>query len=53
MKEKNPKYTKNNRKGNMVATHCRKCGNKLYLPEEMKKELHNQCNQDNNNIYMM
>jgi uncharacterized OB-fold protein len=53
MKEKNPEYTKNNRKGNKVATMCRICGTKLYSPEEIKNEMHDRCNKDNSKIYMM
>lgn len=53
MKEKNPNYIYNNRKGNNVATKCRVCGNKLYSPDEIKNEMHIKCNQDNSNIYMM
>lgn len=53
MKERNPEYIQNNRKGNKVATVCRVCGNKLYLPEEIKKEVHDRCNKDNTKIYMM
>ena len=53
MKEKNPNYTNNNRRGSQVATQCRVCGGKLYLPDEMKREMHDKCNKDNSNIYMM
>lgn len=53
MKEKNPTYTKNNRRGNRVATQCRICGGKLYTPEEIKQEMHDKCNKQNKNIYMM
>ena len=53
MKEKNPEYILNNRKGNRVATICRVCGNKLYSPDEIKNEMHDKCNKDNTKIYMM
>ena len=53
MKEKNPNYTLNNRKNTYLATQCRICGGKLYTPEEIKIEMHEQCNKDNTNIYMM
>lgn len=53
MKERNPNYTHNNRKGNKVATQCRVCGIKLYSPDEIKNEMHDRCNKDNSNIYMM
>ena len=53
MKEKNPNYTKNNRRGNQLATSCRVCGNKLYTPSEIKKEMHDKCDKDNKNVYMM
>jgi len=53
MKEKNPEYIQNNRKGNKVATMCRVCGNKLYSPIEIQNEMHDACNKDNTKIYMM
>lgn len=53
MKEKNPNYTINNRRNKMVATQCRVCGQKLYTPTEIKLEMHERCNKDNTNIYMM
>lgn len=53
MKENNPEYTINNRKGSKLATKCRVCGNKLYSPEEIKNELHDRCNNDNTKIYLM
>jgi hypothetical protein len=53
MKEKNPEYTQNNRRNNKIATKCRVCGNKLYDPNEIKKEMHHRCDQDNTNVYLM
>tara|TARA_R100000234_G_C4922164_1_gene144628 strand:+ start:238 stop:399 length:162 start_codon:yes stop_codon:yes gene_type:complete len=53
MKEKNPEYIYNNRKGNKVATICRVCGKKLYSPNEIRNEMHDECNKDNSKIYMM
>lgn len=53
MKEKNPYYTSNNRRGSKVATKCRICGGKLFSPQEITKEMHDRCDKDNSNIYMM
>lgn len=53
MKEKDPKHILNNRRNNQVATQCRICGGKLYTPQDMKIEMHESCNKDNKNIYLM
>jgi|TARA_R100000149_G_C5879969_1_gene144724 hypothetical protein len=53
MKENNPEYIVNNRRGNKVATMCRVCGKKLFSPDEIKKEMHDKCDKDKSNIYMM
>jgi len=53
MKEKNPEYTLNARNNRNIATRCRVCGGQLLNADEMKKELHFECDQDNNNIYVM
>ena len=53
MKESNPEYIVNNRRGNKVATMCRVCGKKLFSPDEIKKEMHDKCDKDKSNIYMM
>ena len=46
MKEKDPQHTLNNRRNNKVATRCRICGGKLYTPQDMKIEMHEECNKD-------
>lgn len=53
MKEKNPEYTLNSRSNKNIATRCRVCGGQLLSADEMKKELHDECDQDNKNIYVM
>jgi len=53
MKEKDPQHTLNNRRNNKIATRCRICGGKLYTPQDIKIEMHEECNKDNTNIYMM
>ena len=53
MKEKDPKYILNKRKNKQVATRCRVCGNQLLLAEEIEKEIHNICDNDNKNMYVM
>tara|TARA_R100001510_G_C7640924_1_gene198570 strand:+ start:1331 stop:1492 length:162 start_codon:yes stop_codon:yes gene_type:complete len=53
MKEKDPKHIINNRKNSKVATQCRVCGMKLYTAQDIKMEMHEQCNKDNTTIYMM
>jgi|TARA_R100000734_G_C3200208_1_gene19360 hypothetical protein len=53
MKEKNPEYTKNAKRNKNIATRCRVCGGQLLNADEMKKELHDECDKDNKNIYVM
>lgn len=55
MKDKDPDYTQSNWSyKKRIATKCRICGKQLVLPEEMKKEVHAQCDNNlNNNTYMM
>lgn len=53
MKEKNPEYIKNKRKNKNVATRCRVCGNQLLLIEEINREIHEFCDKDNSNMYLM
>jgi len=53
MKEKNPQYEINTRKNMRIATHCRVCGGQLLTAEEIKNEIHDRCNVDNTNMYMM
>ena len=55
MKEKDPEYTKSNWSyKKRIATRCRICGGQLFLPEDMKKEIHKECvNNINDNSYMM
>jgi len=55
MKDKDPNYTDSQWSyKKRVATKCRICGGQLLLPEEMKKELHSQCDKNlSKNTYMM
>ena len=55
MKDKDPDYTPSIRSyKKRIATKCRICGGQLVLPEEMKKELHADCDSNlSNNTYMM
>jgi len=53
MKENNPEYVLNKRKNKKIATRCRVCGGQLLLPSEIKNEIHDICDIDNKNIYMM
>jgi len=56
MKEKDPKYVKSHRSyKKRIATSCRICGQQLLIPEEIKKEMHEECalKNKNDNIYMM
>ena len=53
MKEKDPKYIKNKRKNKQTATRCRVCGGQVLIPEEINKEIHEMCDKDNTNMYMM
>jgi len=56
MKEKDPKYIKSHRTyKKRIATSCRICGQQLLIPEEIRKEMHDNCasNNKNDNIYMM
>tara|TARA_R110000803_G_scaffold86474_1_gene152852 strand:- start:24445 stop:24615 length:171 start_codon:yes stop_codon:yes gene_type:complete len=56
MKEKDPKYTNSHRAyKKRIATSCRICGQQLLIPEEIRREMHDNCalNNKNDNIYMM
>lgn len=53
MKEKNPKYIINKRKNSKIATRCRVCGKQLMVAEEIKNEIHESCDNDNKNVYVM
>ncbi len=53
MKEKDPKYVQNKRKNSKVATHCRVCGKQLLIAQEIKREIHESCDKDDSNMYMM
>jgi len=54
MKEKNPEYVSSIRAyKKRVATRCRVCGGQLLISEEIKLEMHEACNKDTKNVYMM
>jgi hypothetical protein len=53
MKEKNPEYTLNKRKNKQIATRCRVCGGQLLNAQEIKNEIHELCDNDDRNVYMM
>ena len=53
MKEKNPQYVLNKRKNTKIATRCRVCGGQLMLPNEIKNDIHDKCDNDDKNVYMM
>ena len=55
MKEKDPEYEESSWSyKNRIATKCRICGGQLLLPEEMKKEVHAECDKNlNSNTYVM
>ena len=53
MKEKDPKYQLNKRTNKKVAARCRVCGGQLFIAEEIVREIHDNCNTDNKNVYMM
>lgn len=53
MKEKDPKYLNNARSNKKIATRCRVCGGQLMLAHEIKIEMHERCNKDSKNTYMM
>jgi hypothetical protein len=53
MKEKNPNYTLSNRTKKRIATRCRVCGGQLLNAQEIKNEIHAECDKDNKNIYLM
>jgi uncharacterized OB-fold protein len=53
MKEKNPTYTRSKRTNKLIATRCRVCGGQLLNAQEIKNEMHAECNKDNKNIYLM
>ena len=52
-KEKDPEYTQGNRRNNKIATRCRVCGGQLLTTQEIKMEMHEKCNKDNTNMYVM
>ena len=53
MKEKDPNYVLNKRKNSNIATRCRVCGKQLLIPDEIKREIHETCDKDKSNMYMM
>lgn len=53
MKEKDPNYVPNKRKNKQIATRCRVCGEQLLMAQEISREIHESCDKDNNNMYMM
>ena len=53
MKDKDPEYILNKRKNKQVATRCRVCGGQLMIVQEISKGLHELCDTDNKNVYMM
>lgn len=53
MKEQNPEYILNKRKNTKVATRCRVCGGQLMVAEDIKNEIHLECNNDDKNVYML
>ena len=55
MKDKDPDYTESNWSyKKRIATKCRICGGQLILPDEMKKEIHAECDKNiKNNTYVM
>jgi len=48
----NPEYVPNTR-GRPIATRCRICGGQLLTAEEIKNEMHDACNVDTSNTYLM
>ena len=52
MKENDPKYTLNKRTNKRIATRCRVCGGPLLSASDIKNEIHEECNNDNKNVYM-
>tara|TARA_B100000963_G_C22628807_1_gene673818 strand:- start:3252 stop:3419 length:168 start_codon:yes stop_codon:yes gene_type:complete len=55
MKEKDPEYEKSIWSyKKRIATKCRICGGQLILPQEMKNEIHDDCDKQlKNNTYVM
>lgn len=53
MKDKDPEYILNKRKNKQTATRCRVCGGQLMIVQEINKGLHELCDLDNKNVYMM
>ena len=53
MKEHAPNYILNKRKNKRTATRCRVCGKQLMVAEEIKREIHESCDKDNKNVYVM
>jgi|TARA_B100000035_G_scaffold301351_1_gene297856 hypothetical protein len=54
MKEKDPEYVESHRAyKKRIATRCRICGGQLLTAEEIKNEMHDACNVDTSNTYLM
>lgn len=55
MTDFDPEYTRNNRGyKKRTATRCRVCGGQLLMPEDMKREMHEDCaKKENKNVYLM
>jgi len=53
MKEKNPEYVLNKRNNQQIAARCRVCGGQLMVAQEIKNEIHDKCDNDDRNVYMM
>lgn len=52
-KEQNPKYILNKRKNKNIATRCRVCAGQLMTAQDIAKEIHQECDVDNNKMYLM
>ena len=54
-KDKDPNYANSNWSyKKRIATKCRICGGQLLLPDEMKTEIHAECDKNlKNNTYVM
>lgn len=54
MKERNPEYVESHRAyKKRIATRCRVCGGQLLISHEIKNEMHDDCNKDSSNTYLM
>lgn len=54
MKDRNPEYVSSHRAyKKRIATRCRVCGEQLLNAQEIKKEIHESCDKDTTNVYMM